>query len=473
MIHPNQFIEKSGGFLSYSGERQQIARTNIYNAMYGVKHHDTVKNPLYSEERPEGARAAVVQSALFPSIHDYDSMCTIIQSFILTKQLYDDGVQPHMSPFTPSSQRVIHKPLPPPPHLQLNEESISISFMEPHCPQPNNDLITIEKSGGVAEGHDVGFLSYSGERPNPTFRVGAAYPKVTSKRGFAPNEGAPKNIKNPHTQLNTTPVTDILNNAVLTSVPPIPSTFLRAPSGRSSEYKGPSTPVSLTTSPYFSVNNQSDPLFWYMFISINGINEYQYLNGRYTNRIMEEKQKLVNFIKVNDISIKPFLKKNKITGISLKTMLSGVLSNEPVDFKNIILYCYFYKINMTFVNFDKRVYFTVCGNEEDGGNDTCMYYIEFSLKTSTPETNTSATPNIVKKYKYSILTDEDKIKQSKSYFGIDNVDKPISAMTSYKICELTEIAQQLGLLNGKDGDVKMKKNNLYKLITEYFTTIFI
>jgi len=70
----------------------------------------------------------------------------------------------------------------------------------------------IEKSGGVAEGHDVGFLLYSGERlqgvrrnieksgnrPNPTFRVGTAYPKVRSKRGFtggfAPNGGARRNI---------------------------------------------------------------------------------------------------------------------------------------------------------------------------------------------------------------------------------------------------------------------------------------
>jgi len=56
----------------------------------------------------------------------------------------------------------------------------------------------IEKSGGVAEGHDVEFLLYSGERPNPTFWVDYAYPKVRSKRGFtggsAPNGGARRNI---------------------------------------------------------------------------------------------------------------------------------------------------------------------------------------------------------------------------------------------------------------------------------------
>jgi len=55
-------------------------------------------------------------------------------------------------------------------------------------------LKDIEKSGGVAEGHDAEFLLYSEERPNPTVRAGAAYPKVRSKRGFT--GGARRNIDN-------------------------------------------------------------------------------------------------------------------------------------------------------------------------------------------------------------------------------------------------------------------------------------
>jgi len=55
-----------------------------------------------------------------------------------------------------------------------------------------------EKYGGWFEGHDGEGVSYSEERPNPTFRVGVVYPNVGSKMGFtggeAPNEGAPMNI---------------------------------------------------------------------------------------------------------------------------------------------------------------------------------------------------------------------------------------------------------------------------------------
>jgi len=87
--------------------------------------------------------------------------------------------------------------------------------------------VRIEKSGGVAEGHDVGFLLYCGERPkgarrnieksggvvkdheveimlsseerpNPTFLVGYTDPKVRSKRGVtggeAPNGEVHMNI---------------------------------------------------------------------------------------------------------------------------------------------------------------------------------------------------------------------------------------------------------------------------------------
>jgi len=56
----------------------------------------------------------------------------------------------------------------------------------------------IEKSEGGVKDHDEGFLSYSGERLNPTSRVDYACPKVRSKKGFTggfvPNEGARRNI---------------------------------------------------------------------------------------------------------------------------------------------------------------------------------------------------------------------------------------------------------------------------------------
>jgi hypothetical protein len=371
------------------------------------------------------------EMSLPPIIYDYDSMCKTLQPFVLTKEVYEEGVQVHrttnMNPQTeilPQIQSQIQT------NIHLKEEPIKITLVD--CDVQNTH---IEKPG---------------ERP--------LLPKSKNQnRGFtggeAHYEGARRNIQVP-----------------MPPLPPLPP----PPRHAKPEHSAP---------PFVPINSQPDPLFWCLFISMNGIKEYQYLNGRYTNRIVEEKQKLVNFIKSKEIesTMKLFLKKNKITGVSLKTMMSGVLSNEPVDFKNIVLYCYFYKVNVTFVNFEKRVCFTFLGNEEESEskNDASVYYIEFSLKTqppqqtpnSTPPQEKQQTPPLVKKYKYSILTDEEKIKQSKTHFNIENVDKPLNAMTAYKICELNTIAQQLGLLNGKEEGVKMKKNDVYTLISDYFKEI--
>jgi len=58
-------------------------------------------------------------------------------------------------------------------------------------------LKIIENPREAVKDQDAGGLLYSRERPNPTFRVGAAYPKVRSERdvtwGEAPNEGARRN----------------------------------------------------------------------------------------------------------------------------------------------------------------------------------------------------------------------------------------------------------------------------------------
>jgi len=52
--------------------------------------------------------------------------------------------------------------------------------------------VGIAESGEVVKDHDTGFLLSSGERTNPTFRVGYAYPEVTSNMGIT--GGADMNI---------------------------------------------------------------------------------------------------------------------------------------------------------------------------------------------------------------------------------------------------------------------------------------
>jgi len=211
-------------------------------------------------------------------------------------------------------------------------------------------------------------------------------------------------------------------------------------------------------------SHQLDPLFWNIYIAIHGIREYECLNGKYTNFIVDEKQRIVNSISaqvsLKTTYIKSFMKQNKITGISMKEMLSGILSNDPVTFKDVSLYCLFYKTNITFVNHDKRMYFKVEGGENEENNDI---YIELYLKTQQRDP-----PAPVKTYKYIVITDKQVVvatmAQMEKYYKLESLSKPLGPLSGYKVEDLKTIVEQLNIKI--DGDSKIKKNDLYNMIDE-------
>jgi len=61
-------------------------------------------------------------------------------------------------------------------NIQPENMEYSVDISDNNTTEPKN-----EKSEGVVKDHDVENVLYSGERPNPTFRVGCDYPKVRSK----------------------------------------------------------------------------------------------------------------------------------------------------------------------------------------------------------------------------------------------------------------------------------------------------
>lgn len=220
-------------------------------------------------------------------------------------------------------------------------------------------------------------------------------------------------------------------------------------------------------------SHQNDPLFWNIYIAINGICEYECLNGKYINYIIDEKQKIVNHISsqvsLKTTIIKTFMKQNKITGISMKEMLSGILSNQSVSFKDVSIYCLFYKINITFVNHEKRMYFKVDGEPYTGNN----IYIEFSVipPRLTPNNKVPPIPQstfVVKTYKYMVITNDNDIEAQivriKDYYKLESSLKPVGAISSYKVEDLKTIAEQLNI--SIDSDSKIKKNELYNIIDE-------
>ena len=239
------------------------------------------------------------------TVFDYDTMYKLISPFILTKEVFEEGVKP------PTQSNI--------PYIIKPEEKIEI--LQPVINSTLQNRITI---------------TYDEKQP-------LQYPPLSTSSYIRPPLPPPQNRPSQPTRPN------MLNEHVVKPpTPPPPS-------------------------------HQIDPLFWNIYIAINGSCEYECLNGKYTNFIVDEKQRIVNHISsqlsLKTTTIKTFMKQNKITGVSMKEMLSGILSNQSVSFKDVSLYCLFYKINITFVNDEKRMYFKVEGEPESGEN----VYIDFLL----------------------------------------------------------------------------------------------
>jgi hypothetical protein len=202
-----------------------------------------------------------------------------------------------------------------------------------------------------------------------------------------------------------------------------------------------------------------DPLFWALYIATHGMDEYQFTAHRHANVILEEKQKLVNHMKNNDVTVKPFMKKHKITGVSMKEMLSGILSNEPVNFQTIPLFCFFHNIQIYFIHKGTpKIWFAV-GNENDTMEQS--YCFEFQTCHHTLSAH---------KYKYDLLEPSnlsakkrDEFKET--HYKLESIVKPIDTISKYKVEELKEIAEKVGVIIPD----KIKKNELYLLLKTRLT----
>ena len=204
--------------------------------------------------------------------------------------------------------------------------------------------------------------------------------------------------------------------------------------------------------------HQKDSIFWCVFIEVYGYQEYLMVGTRYGNRELEEKQKMISFFKEQPKVLKNT--NHKITNINIQEILSEFLSlQNETTFLGIIGLVSFYKIPIFLVDETKKTYLkyhllddSENDNEcETNKTKTCILYKNTSLKGFT-------------KYKMKLSgsteTDLEDIKQN--MLCLEHYAKPLRAISTYKVCELEQIAELLGISTDK-----LKKPELYAKITEY------
>jgi hypothetical protein len=210
-------------------------------------------------------------------------------------------------------------------------------------------------------------------------------------------------------------------------------------------------PASKTSSEWFEPV-QSDSLFWCVYTFVNGYSDYLMIGSKYANNEIVEKQKFFAFFKKCPKILKTT--NCKITNQQTEEILSEMLSmNDQTSFLGIIALVVYYKINILLVHDTKKMYLSFRlmedDNEQPHTQKTCVLY-------KHPKSN--------KRYKMKMYEeDAETISTIKNtMLSLESYMKPLRAISTYKITELEEIAEKLGIEVSK-----MKKQELYAKIQEY------
>jgi len=188
---------------------------------------------------------------------------------------------------------------------------------------------------------------------------------------------------------------------------------------------------------------EKDSLFWCFFILKFGYTKYELMYNK--NEISSRQIKIEYVEKIR--KEKQLIKTHKFDTFS---NIENNLANEQfLNVKTFLTLCVLENLNILFVN--NKCYY------ESLVNDTDSLYVIYASNNNKYFT----------RYGYKIDTTNEVDNIRSTLYKLDNIDKPIKALSSYKVCELIEICNKLSIeIKNADGKNK-SKNELYELIIQY------
>ena len=183
--------------------------------------------------------------------------------------------------------------------------------------------------------------------------------------------------------------------------------------------------------------NEKDPLFWCFYILHYGMDKYHLI----TNKYSEEKK-----IK---ITIAESLKDNKNlfkpSKISRHVVENELVNEKKISMKTIHVLCYIYKMNIVYLK-----------------NST---YYEIIIDSDKPlfliheKDNNFGCRNFVLSHKLDHYKEH--------FWKLENIGKPLKAISSYKVSEIKEIAERLKIDLYNKNQTKKTKKEIYENIIDY------
>jgi hypothetical protein len=212
----------------------------------------------------------------------------------------------------------------------------------------------------------------------------------------------------------------------------------------------PKAVITLPKADFF-LPKKEDTLFWCAYVLHHGEGEYRMIGNRYRNVEIQEKQRILDYIRANTAEFKTSGSGNgpKITNVSIQEVQSELMINKKTSWITFWMMCVFYRFHALVV-YDKT--YLEC-NPRCSDPSPPIYHF---TRSKDGHISLHMTP----------LTEEEAEVIRTSHVRVDmlRTEHPLRAMSNYKVPELETMANLLGLPD--KGPVKIKKADLYEAIVE-------
>jgi hypothetical protein len=206
----------------------------------------------------------------------------------------------------------------------------------------------------------------------------------------------------------------------------------------------------------FKINNHknfADKLFWIFYKIINNFNDsdLEHINSF---KIMKEfKINCVEKLKNQKNILKDFK-------IQKSTVEDDLTNNEKISFKTFHALCVLYLVNVILIR-DNNTYCVLCSN-----NDEKVINLQNYKLLKITNVKMSSQFNNFDIELVNSTTEEELQKILKSYYAIENIEKPLKAFSNYKLDDLVSIAEKLNITIYDETSKKKKKQELYENILQ-------
>lgn len=191
---------------------------------------------------------------------------------------------------------------------------------------------------------------------------------------------------------------------------------------------------------------QNDTLFWCIYIHVYGYQDYIQIGHKYGNCELNEKHKIIEFMKQNPKKIKD--SNFKVTKSLCEEIISEfMVMNNQTTLLGLIALSIYYNVSLFIVNKQKNLYLKYSPHDYNG-LPIVIYKQGKSHKKYTTEMET--TDALVKHIEETMLC-------------LETIDKPLKSISNYKSNDLLSIASKLKI----DLPDKVKKDEVYRKISEY------